>query len=203
MISIKITKKHNALVDFDYEYLQAFSWSVIRPGGNILYTIRKIPHEFSYWNMSWDVVGRPKEGFVVDHINGEGLDNRKVNLRIITYRQNSQNRHTKGTSSYPGVHREGNKWAAAMTLNGLPIQLGTYTNELEAFNTYKATNESLGFPEVIMPFTEEAPIDYSKVTRNEYFHMFQLMKQDGLSDQEIDENLKGVEIVEEREERQG
>lgn len=195
MISIKITKHYNVLIDDEFEYLQCYNWTVYRKR-SIFYAMRRAYGKYFNWNMSWDVAGRPEKGFVVDHINGEGLDNRRSNLRIITQRQNCQNKHTKSTSHYPGVRRKEDKWVATIGLNGVPTHLGTYSSELEAFNAYKAMNKSLGFPEVIMPFTEEPPIDYSKVTRYEYFHMLQLMKQDGLSDREIEENLKGVEIAE-------
>ena len=151
MISIKITKKHNALVDDEYEYLQGFTWSVIQPGGKILYAVRKIPSEFSYWNMSWDVVGKPDSGLVVDHINGEGLDNRMSNLRIITQRQNCQNRHDKRYSVYPGVSPRGNKWTASISVNGVVVNLGTFKSELVAFEAYKEANRILEFPEVLTP----------------------------------------------------
>jgi hypothetical protein len=196
MISIKITKRHNALVDDDYEYLQAFTWSVIRPGGKVFYAIRKIPHEFTYWNMSWDVVGKPEKGFVVDHINGEGLDNRRINLRVITQRQNCQNRHGVRSSYYPGVSFNGRKWIASISLNGVITNLGSFDSELDASNAYKVTNTIYGLPEVIMPFTEEPPDDPSVMSQSEYLRILQLMKQDGLSDREIEENLKGVRIQE-------
>jgi hypothetical protein len=201
MIRIRVNRHYDVLVDDDCEYLKYYSWMVYRIRG-IFYAKRRNQDKWFNWNMSWDVVGKPEPGFVVDHINGQGLDNRRENLRIITYRQNSQNRHSESTSKFPGVYRRNNRWAATMTIEGKVTYLGTYTTEEEAFAAYKLANEILGFPEVIMPFTEEALIDYNKVSRNEYFRMLQLMKQDGLSDQEIEENLKGVEIIEDRNERE-
>jgi len=76
------------------------------------------------------------------------------------------------------------------------LHLGSYDVELDAANAYKAVNDSLGLPEVIQPFTEEPKVDPNVISRDEYFRMFQLMKQDGLSDEEIEGNLKGVRIAE-------
>jgi hypothetical protein len=195
MSIIKVAKHYNVLIDDDFEYLKYHNWVVYNTHG-IIYAKRRNTDKWFNWNMSWDVVGKPEKGLVVDHINGEGLDNRRINLRVITYRQNSQNRHSERTSHYPGVYKKGKKWAATMTLNGIVVSLGTFDEELDAFNEYKKTNSLLGFPEVIMPFVEESPSDPNLVTRNEYFRMLQLMKQDGLNDREIEENLKGVKVAE-------
>lgn len=55
----------------------------------------------------------PGDGFVVDHINGNRLDNRRENLRVILPGQNSQNRTTSsGASRFRGVHPKGSKWVA-------------------------------------------------------------------------------------------
>jgi len=65
----------------------------------------------------------------VDHRNGNGLDNRKLNLRIATKSQNAVNsRKFPGTSQYRGVHfnKRENKWQAVVCLNNKNIRLGTF-----------------------------------------------------------------------------
>lgn len=73
---------------------------------------------------------------VVDHINNNPLDNRKQNLRILTRKQNSQNRLSKQNSSsiYIGVswNTSHNKWKATITIDGKEKHLGYFTNETDA-----------------------------------------------------------------------
>lgn len=67
------------------------------------------------------ILGAPP-GVEVDHINGNGLDNRRANLRIVTHAQNQQNRHalTKNTSGCRGVtfHRVLGMWQAQIRFEG-------------------------------------------------------------------------------------
>jgi hypothetical protein len=76
----------------------------------------------------------------VDHINGDGLDNRKVNLRLATAAQNSRNRRQcRGKSSrYKGVSfiRPKGKFVAEITFNGKRMSLGHFESEAEAAKAY-------------------------------------------------------------------
>lgn len=68
----------------------------------------------------------------VDHINGNPLDNRKTNLRLLEPHQNSQNRKgaavTNVTSGIRGVYWEKRKWRVRMKIRGKRIELGFYEN---------------------------------------------------------------------------
>lgn len=80
----------------------------------------------------------------VDHKNGNGLDNRRENLRASNHTLNAQNRHKlrpNKQSKYKGVIR--NKqvltkitWIARIKVNGKQIHLGSFNNELDAAKAY-------------------------------------------------------------------
>jgi len=78
---------------------------------------------------------------LIDHINYDGLDNRKANLRLATRTQN--NRHTRrtinpGTSKYKGVswYRREKKWVAKINAYGKTYPLGSFKNEIQAARAY-------------------------------------------------------------------
>jgi hypothetical protein len=78
-------------------------------------------------------------GIVPDHINRNGLDNRRSNLRIANKQQNCWNsRDRGGVSRFKGVHwkvAEG-KWAAAISHDGIRKHLGYFVSEREAAEAY-------------------------------------------------------------------
>lgn len=78
----------------------------------------------------------PPSGKVVDHINGIKTDNRKSNLRICTYCQNSMNMSTRkdNTSGQTGVFwdKQRGKWKAEIVCNKKRIHIGFFTNKDEA-----------------------------------------------------------------------
>jgi len=87
---------------------------------------------------------------VVDHINGNGLDNRKANLRLATRRQNQFNRRQRCDavlSKYKGVtfRKKTNKWLVRIGYCGRRINLGLFDNETDAAKAYdEAAKELFG-----------------------------------------------------------
>lgn len=79
-----------------------------------------------------------KQDFVIDHINNNKLDNRLINLQIITNRQNSS-KEIKGSSKFIGVHWNTNskKWRSVIFFNKRSIHLGLFNDEYEASIRYK------------------------------------------------------------------
>lgn len=71
----------------------------------------------------------------VDHVNGDRLDCRRSNLRIVTQAQNAQNAKSQGGySRHRGVtwDKRKNRWYAGVQLNGRRIYLGCFATEQEA-----------------------------------------------------------------------
>jgi hypothetical protein len=88
--------------------------------------------------MHLDIVGR-SSGLVVDHINGNRLDNRRANLRTTGHAGNSANRRPTGSSGFKGVtlHRTG-KWQAQIKVGGKPEYLGLFDDPRAAASAYDA-----------------------------------------------------------------
>jgi hypothetical protein len=80
----------------------------------------------------------PDSNLLVDHINGDRLDNRICNLRLGTKSQNHGNRgpQKNNTSGYKGVSKGKNGWHAAIRLKGKTIHLGVYDDIDEARYVY-------------------------------------------------------------------
>ncbi len=75
----------------------------------------------------------------IDHINGDGLDNRRENLREATAAQNAKNRRLNANSSsgLKGVTRlPSGRWQAQIASDGVKYRLGTYTSKTDAHSAY-------------------------------------------------------------------
>jgi len=75
------------------------------------------------------------KGMVTDHINHNGLDNRKSNLRVCTDAENGRNKQRQkgGTSIYKGVcwHKAKKKWVAQIKFEGKNMHIGYFTDDKE------------------------------------------------------------------------
>lgn len=133
-----------ALIDADdYERLVIYNWFVQDPRSSTgsVYAVR------NNWNgqaginhrvrMHREIMGLEKgDKRDVDHINGNTLDNRKANLRVVTHQQNRQN--TRGwanaSSQYRGVSwdKSRGRWKAQASVGGKNRLIGRFKTEEEA-----------------------------------------------------------------------
>lgn len=139
---IKLTKGKFAIVDsVDFEYLNQYRWHA-KMGGHTFYAARKaiIAGRERTVNMHRLIMNAPR-GIFIDHINHNGLDNRRQNLRFATAQQNSWNnsvRRPRGSSRYKGVswNRNKRRWYATICVDGRNKFLGSFKDETEAARIY-------------------------------------------------------------------
>ena len=134
---IPLTRGKFAVVDAeDYPRLSRYTWFAEGTDKNC-YAVRKANGKSI--KMHREIMHAP-DHLVVDHINHDGLCNRKENLRLCTFAENCRNtRRTAGaTSKYKGVHwyKANKKWAAAIRFDNKTYHLGYFDNECDAARAY-------------------------------------------------------------------
>lgn len=121
----------------DYDYLIKFKWSLIGKG---------YAYNHKLGMMHRIIMNTPKE-LQVDHLNKDKLDNRKLNLRNCTNKENSHNTEgsKKSTSKYKGVSwcNTRGKWSSQIVHNGINLFIGRFNTEEEAGRAYDAKVKEL------------------------------------------------------------
>jgi hypothetical protein len=130
--------KHALVDDEDYELVVQFNWR-IQKSCNTFYAQR---HVLLNGKRTTQSMHKLITGYdLTDHINGNGLDNQRCNLRRATNLQNLANRiSTCGKSKYKGVSwdSENQKWRAQIKHNYKKTYLGLYNDEIDAAMAYDA-----------------------------------------------------------------
>jgi hypothetical protein len=141
---IPLTRGQFAIVDDDdFEWLSQWKWHAQPNESRGFYANR---HDDQGRLVAMHrLINDTPEGFVTDHRDGNGLNNRRSNLRTATQLQNMMNRHGKrgGTSRHKGVWadnspRNRKPWRAAIRVNGRLKYLGRFHTEDEAGAAYAA-----------------------------------------------------------------
>jgi hypothetical protein len=103
---------------------------------------KKVKHIFMH-----RVINQTPEGFDTDHINGNGLDNRKDNIRTATRSQNMLNRadNKNSTSGHRGVswHAKMKKWQVQVRVNNKNKYIGLFELLADAANAYREKSMEL------------------------------------------------------------
>lgn len=128
--------------DEDYDYLMQWNWYAHKLG-NTHYAIRGIRKNKKHCLILMHrVLLNPKYKERVDHKDHDGLNNQRSNLRIATPSQNAANRkpNKNGYSKYLGVcfDKQTKKWRVFIRKNYKKINLGRFSNEIEAALAYDA-----------------------------------------------------------------
>jgi len=162
MKTISLTQRKMALVDdADYDSLKKRKWHALM-GSYTLYAAHTVggrrnrKHEF----MHRVILGLQRgDNRQCDHIDGDGLNNQRANLRVCTSTENRQSQRKRriSTSRYKGVYwnRRHRKWYSLIGVNTRHIYLGCFDSEIDAaraydvaalkhFGQFALTNEMLG-----------------------------------------------------------
>ena len=134
---IPLTQGKVALIDAeDYASLIRYKWHVGK-NKRVFYASTCVKSRTLFMHR---VIMRPPKGMVVDHINHDGLDNRRSNLRICTNAQNVRNsRPCIGkTVKYKGVsfHKINRSFRANIKFQGKTVTIGCYEDEVAAAKAY-------------------------------------------------------------------
>ena len=136
---------HAKVSNEDYNLLVSRKWCAAKHGKRATYAVRHEPTGDKQKSrqktiyMHREIVGSSADGLVIDHINGDGLDNQRENLRVCTVEQNLQNSHKHRAGKPVGVSfskttgkYRAQKWAS----NDKLVVIGLYATEEEASSAY-------------------------------------------------------------------
>lgn len=132
-----------AIVDIEWEHrVSQHRWIITRDG-----YVRRSDNTKQL--LHHIVIGKPNKGFDVDHINGNKLDNRKANLRIIPHFMNIHNSKLRkdNKSGYKGIfrlkHVSKRPWWAYIDIKGHRKTIGHFSTKLEAVKARKEVEKLL------------------------------------------------------------
>lgn len=143
VLRIKLTKHAVVEIEFpggdlvkidrqDLKFFAEYAWYPVKGHGRSKYLIR---------NGDTGVVGfhreimNPPDHLEIDHINRDGLDNRRENLRIVTHQQNQNNLPDQKHSSkyrYVTKSKTRGRWHVYITHNGKTKNVGSFLSEIGA-----------------------------------------------------------------------
>ena len=146
---VPLTQGKYAIVDpDDFEKLSQYKWA-IKKDKHTSYAKRTNNKLKKTIMIHRQITAAPK-GVIVDHINHNGLDNRKANLRFVTVTQNAWNSTmglNSGSSKYKGIcwEKDKHRWRGRISINNKSKHLGFFDDEKAAARVYnKAAKKHRG-----------------------------------------------------------
>ena len=142
MKTIPLTKGYEAIVDDeDYEMLNKFKWHA-HVSRRMIYATNTTKRDLNGKQKTirmHSLLMHPPRGLLVDHIDGNGLNNQKSNLMVVTNRINCAHNHNRSNGSkYPGVtwERRRKHWVAQAQIDGKHVHIGSFPTEELAYEAY-------------------------------------------------------------------
>ena len=146
---VPLTKGYTAIIDaIDVPLVEGRSWAAKESGTTNVYAVCSFRigkgrgHGVGKTRnllMHHAIIGSPLPGSEVDHINHNGLDNRRSNLRFVDKSGNALNRRwfPRESGLPKGVRRDGRCFQAAIKIRGAMRFLGSFKTPEAASNAYK------------------------------------------------------------------
>lgn len=152
---IPLSKGQHAIVDDeDYDAMNSVKWYTYECFYTFyaMRTVRMGGGKKKSFHMH-RMINKTPDGMLTDHINGNGLDNRKENLRSVSHKENMVNcaRNTPKRPKYRGIswHKSNYKWYAQITIDSKNIYIGSFHNQEEAASAYNEFREKVRAGEII------------------------------------------------------
>ena len=138
MKEIKLNKGFTTQVDNeDYEYLNQFKWYARKDKTTFYVERNKTKKDPNRELKMSRLIMKPFKSLEIDHIDRNGMNNQKNNLRVCNRTQNMRNRKSWSSSGYLGVHINKEKYILAhIRIDGKCIHLGTFKTKIEAAKAY-------------------------------------------------------------------
>ena len=143
----RVIAAYTMVDDLDYIKLSPFTWRYEKHKGPYTGYAKRYGRiggqqgKFVVYNMARIILGL-KDGcrLYVDHIDGDGLNNQRSNLRVCTNSQNQFNKRVQrnNTTGFRGVSPGNRKFVATISAFGEVIHLGTFPTKREAADAYRA-----------------------------------------------------------------
>ena len=136
-IEVPLPSGHIALVDTEDTWVNCFEWQLKTDGPR--FYVRTVIGRYRIM-LHQAILGKTPAGFTIDHINGDGLDNRRYNLRFCTPSENSANRQSMryGNKVLPlnvsdrGPEYAGRCYRVRVTKNYITYHIGDFPTVAEA-----------------------------------------------------------------------
>lgn len=142
-LQLALTKGMVALVDHDdFHLVSEYNWYAHKGGSGVYAatTVTELDGKRLMIRMHRLILGTTDSKIYVDHINGDGLDNRRSNLRVCSHADNVKNRRNQqnNQSGFKGVswHTTNKRWQAQIRSNGKRTHLGYYSSPQDAHAAY-------------------------------------------------------------------
>ena len=143
-VEIPLTNGGVSLVDIaDVELVNQHRWFRRRSNRGRTFYATSTAHVGSRQIHMHRLILQPEPYMQIDHKNGDGLDNRRSNIRVATQAENNRNRQViSGVSRYKGVslcngpRLKSIRWMSGITYNNKTVYLGIFPNEIDAALAY-------------------------------------------------------------------